>query len=293
VQVVGPTRYGRAQCAVGQVPVGDAVVAAAGRGVEFAHRGGIAEVDAGLTTGRGEQMVRQGGAGSDEAGEGVPGRGAAAGVRRGARGCLRPGGAWMGGRRGLHGRGVLDGDVGGRGKVQRIGVRGAQQAGTARRRATGADNLVFTGGGGICRAPTNRGHPMRHTIRGIALLFATGALLLLAGCVSPGGAAGYPGGYPGDYGQPDQGYPPQYGSQLQGTVDGLDPGYQRIHLMVDDPRSGRVQRVELRYDQRTRLFYRGRESAVEGLERGDVIQVDVAESGRELLVRSIEVVRNV
>src|SRR5690606_6213787 len=59
------------------------------------------------------------------------------------------------------------------------------------------------------------------------------------------------------------------------------------------PRSGRVQRVELRYDQRTRLFYRGRESAVEGLERGDVIQVDVAESGRELLARSIEVVRNV
>src|SRR5690606_39917101 len=72
VQVVGPTRYGRAQCAVGQVPVGDAVVAAEDRAVEFAHRGGIAEVDAGLTTGRGEQMVRQGRAGSDQAGEVVP-----------------------------------------------------------------------------------------------------------------------------------------------------------------------------------------------------------------------------
>ncbi|MGY0651330.1 DUF5666 domain-containing protein [Luteimonas sp. A537] len=130
---------------------------------------------------------------------------------------------------------------------------------------------------------------MHHTIRGIAMVLPTGVLLLLAGCVSPGGHGGYAGGY----GQPDQGYPAQYGSQLQGTVNGLDRGYQRILVVVDDPRSGRTQQTEVRYDQRTRLFYQGRESAVEGLERGDVIRIDVAESGRELWARSIEVVRNV
>ena len=128
---------------------------------------------------------------------------------------------------------------------------------------------------------------MRHATRGIAMMLAMG-VLLLTGCVSPGGYASDPG-----YGQSGQGWPAQYDSQLQGTVEGVDPGYARIVLLVDDPRSGRAQRMDLRYDQRTRLFYRGRESAVEGLERGDVIRVDVSDSGRELLARSIEVVRNV
>ena len=51
--------------------------------------------------------------------------------------------------------------------------------------------------------------------------------------------------------------------------------------------------MEVRYDPRTRLYYQGREHAVEGLERGDVIRVDVAQSGLDLWARSIEVVRNV
>ncbi|MEN1940771.1 DUF5666 domain-containing protein [Luteimonas sp. MJ246] len=131
---------------------------------------------------------------------------------------------------------------------------------------------------------------MRHTIRGIAMLLAT-SVLLLAGCASTGGYGS--GSYPGDYGQPDRGYPAQYGGQLQGVVDSVDRGYKRILLRVDDPRSGRMQQAEVRYDQRTRLFYQGRESAVEGLERGDVIRMDVTESGRDLWARSIEVVRNV
>ena len=140
---------------------------------------------------------------------------------------------------------------------------------------------------------------MNNTIRGIGLLLAA-SLLLLAGCVSPGGF-GSPGGYGGSaggYGQPapgypSQGYPSQGGSQLQGTVDGVDPSYNRIFLVVDDQRGGRGQRVEVRYDQRTRLFYQGREQPVQGLERGDVIRIDAAQSGRELYARSIEVVRNV
>lgn len=129
---------------------------------------------------------------------------------------------------------------------------------------------------------------MNHVIRGIRLAVAT-SVLLLAGCVSPGGYGGTPGGY----GQSGAGYPSQYTSQVQGTVDGVDTRYGRILLVVDDRRGGRAQREEVRYDQRTRLFYQGREHPVAGLERGDVIRVDVVESGREPWARTIEVVRNV
>ncbi|MGY1520298.1 DUF5666 domain-containing protein [Luteimonas sp. A482] len=125
--------------------------------------------------------------------------------------------------------------------------------------------------------------------RGIGMLLGAG-VLFLAGCVSPGGHGG---GDPGGYRQPDPGYPQGYGRQLQGTIDGLDRSYGRILLVVDDPRSGRTGRTEVRYDQRTRLFHQGREAAVEGLERGDVVRVDVAESGRDLWARSIEVLRDV
>lgn len=140
---------------------------------------------------------------------------------------------------------------------------------------------------------------MNDTIRCIGLVLATSVLLLLTGCVTPGGY-GSPGGYggsyggnPGGYGQPAPGYPYQYGSQLQGTVDRVDPGYNRISMVVDDPRSGRTQQIEVRYDQRTRLVYQGREQSLEGLERGDVIRIEVTQSGRELWARSIELVRNV
>ena len=134
---------------------------------------------------------------------------------------------------------------------------------------------------------------MNYATRGIALALASG-VLLLGGCVTPGGYGTTPNGYgQGGYGQPSPAYPSQYGSQLQGTVDGIDPGNRRIFVVVDDPRSGRAQRMEVRYDQRTRLVYQGRESSVEGLERGDVIRFDAQQSGREIYTRSIEVVRNI
>ncbi len=136
---------------------------------------------------------------------------------------------------------------------------------------------------------------MNNMTRGIGLMLVTSVLLLLAGCVTPGGY-GNPGGYGGNtdgYGQQTPGYPSQYGNQLQGSVDSVDPGYNRIVMVVDDPRSNRTQRVEVRYDQRTRLIYQGRQQAIEGLERGDVIRIDVTQSGRELFARSIELVRNV
>lgn len=142
---------------------------------------------------------------------------------------------------------------------------------------------------------------MKHRIRAVGMLLATSMLMLLAGCVTPGGygtqggygnQGGY-GGVPGGYEQPSPGYPSQYGSQLQGTVDGVDSRYSRLSVLIDDPRTGRRQRTDLRYDQNTRLSYQGRQHPVDGLERGDVVRIDAVQSGRELWARSIEVVRNV
>lgn len=131
---------------------------------------------------------------------------------------------------------------------------------------------------------------MNDTIRGIGLALATSVLLLLAGCVTPGSYGSVPGGY----GQPAPSYPSsQYGGQLQGTVDRVDPNYNRIIVVVEDARTGGAQRTEVRYDQRTRLSYQGRPQPVESLERGDVIRIDVTQSGRELWARSITVIRNV
>ena len=137
---------------------------------------------------------------------------------------------------------------------------------------------------------------MNTMIRSLGLALTTVVLLHLAGCVTPGGYVGDSGNYgqtgPGGYGQPAPGYPSQYGSRLQGTVESIDPGYSRIVVFVDDPRSGRGQRTAVRYDQRTRLSYQGRQHPVQGLERGDVISMEVAQSGRELWAQSIELLVN-
>lgn len=128
---------------------------------------------------------------------------------------------------------------------------------------------------------------------------ALAGILLLAGCATSGGWPGAGGGdpyrpapYP-DERYPDRGYPSQYGARLYGTVERLDAGYGRILVLEDDPRSGRAVPREVRYDRDTRLFHRGRELAVEGLERGDVVSIEVVESGRDAWARSIEVVRDV
>lgn len=112
-----------------------------------------------------------------------------------------------------------------------------------------------------------------------ALLLA--ASVLLAGCVS----TGY-GGYPGS----GQGQYPGYGNaDLVGSVLGVDRGDNRIVLAT----RGSARQMAVHYDRRTRLHYRGRVYPVEGLERGDVIRLDVQRVGRRLYARSIEVVRNV
>lgn len=127
-------------------------------------------------------------------------------------------------------------------------------------------------------------------IRSFGLVLATGTLLLLGGCVTPGVGSG---DYGGGQGYPAPGYPSQYGSQLQGTVERVDPGFNQLSLLVRDERTGRIERMDVRYDRSTRLVYQGREYPVDGLERGDVIRLDVSGSGRQLFARYIQVVSNV
>lgn len=129
---------------------------------------------------------------------------------------------------------------------------------------------------------------MNAAIRGIRCLLVLG-MLALAGCATPGGYGGYPGGY----GQPQPGYPSSYGNQVQGTVEGVDPNFGRIVLVAHDSYGRGGQRIDVRYDRNTRLFYQGQQHPVEGLERGDVIRIDAVRSGRELWARQIEVLRNV
>lgn len=114
------------------------------------------------------------------------------------------------------------------------------------------------------------------------------ALVLgLAGCVTPG----Y-GGYPGQ-GYPVGGYPPASQAQrLAGTVADADPANRRF--LLDDETGGYGQRrVEIRYDDRTRLTYRGQLLSPAGLEPGDRIEVDASRSGDTWWARSIEVIADV
>ncbi|MBW3550492.1 MAG: hypothetical protein KY442_06600 [Proteobacteria bacterium] len=124
------------------------------------------------------------------------------------------------------------------------------------------------------------------------LWLAAAALALLAGCAT--GLGGFPGGqqYPG--GQYPGGAGPGYGANaLVGTVESVDPGYGRILLTAQPSQYQRGSRVEVYFDQRTTLYYQGRQHPVAGLERGDVIRVDAAQSRGRLWARSIEVVHNV
>ena len=126
--------------------------------------------------------------------------------------------------------------------------------------------------------------------RGAGLLVA---ILSLAGCMT-GGYGGYPAGssYPQPY--PDQsGQYGQYGNALVGTVQDIDPGYGRLLLAREGYGYGGGGQVEVAFDQRTQLYYQGRQQSVAGLERGDRIRVDATQSGGRLWARTIEVLQDV
>jgi hypothetical protein len=123
-------------------------------------------------------------------------------------------------------------------------------------------------------------------------LLALSACLALAGCATGYGGNGYPGGsnYPGSYG----GYGGQYGSQrFLATVEGVDPRYGRLLVGIDDSRNYQRSRVEVFFDNNTRLYYQGREYPLAGLERGDQVAIDAVQSNGRLWATRIEVVRNV
>ena len=128
-------------------------------------------------------------------------------------------------------------------------------------------------------------------------LLALWACLALAGCATGYGGNGYRGGsnYPGSYGgQYGNQYGGQYASQrLLATVEGVDPRYGRLLVGIDDPRSYQRSRIEVFFDNNTRLYYQGRAYPVAGLERGDQVAIDAVQSNGRLWATRIEVVRNV
>ena len=146
---------------------------------------------------------------------------------------------------------------------------------------------------------------MQRVTRVFLVLLAT---LALAGCATGyGNRGGYGDPYGGGYGDPYGGTPypndpyspggsygSQYGSQrFVATVQDIDPRGGRMLLTVDNSRSYSSQRVEVYFDNSTRLYYRGQVYPVTGLERGDQISVDAVQSNGRLWARQIEVVRNV
>ena len=146
---------------------------------------------------------------------------------------------------------------------------------------------------------------MQRVTRVFLVLLAT---LALAGCATGyGNRGGYGDPYGGGYGDPYGGTPypndpyspggsygSQYGSQrLLATVDSVDPRYGRLLLVTRDSRGYAGQRVEVFFDNNTRLYYQGRAYPVTGLERGDEISADVVQSNGPWWARQIEVVRNV
>src|SRR5690606_487811 len=121
------------------------------------------------------------------------------------------------------------------------------------------------------------------------------ASLALAGCATGGyPGASYPGSsYPGGVYDPG-GYGSQYGSQrFIATVQGVDARNGRLLLDVGDPRSSRMSRIEVLFDNRTVLVYQGRQYPMAGLERGDEISVEAVESRGRLWATRVDVVRNV
>lgn len=134
----------------------------------------------------------------------------------------------------------------------------------------------------------------RTTIGPVARVLALATfLLVLTGCATGGYGPGAGTGYPGQSGYPGQQYPGDRSQSLVGTVDGLDVRGQRLILIVQ-PQQGRgASRVDVYFDRSTRLYYQGRQVAMEGLERGDVVQVETDRSSGRLFARNVEVIRNV
>lgn len=130
--------------------------------------------------------------------------------------------------------------------------------------------------------------PRRFDPRPVAAL-ALAALL--------GGCAGFPATYPGGYGgDPYGGYPDRgYGAQVVGgSVQAFDPSSGRLLLATEGGAYGGYgSTLEVWADRSTRLFYQGREQDVAGLERGDRVRIELADDGRRLWARTIEVTQNV
>ena len=144
----------------------------------------------------------------------------------------------------------------------------------------------------------------------LRLSLLAGAALALSGCMSLGIPGGgnypYPSPYPDsrypDTRYPDSRYPaPSRGEQqVAGQVDGVDHRNGRFTLRVESDGYGAYgsvarpgSRIEVNYDQNTRLYYQGQMLSPSGLERGDRIRADLIQSGGRWWASGIEVTQDV
>ncbi len=139
------------------------------------------------------------------------------------------------------------------------------------------------------------------TLRWTSLATGILATSLLAGCITAG-----PGYYPDD--DPADGYNPDRGGSIEGTVTRVSPVDHRIVVSRsdrydrgdlrnsrDDPsrRNGNDGEMAFYYDDRTEVEYAGRTYRPQDLEQGDRIRADVAEADYRLIATQIEVLYDV
>lgn len=93
-------------------------------------------------------------------------------------------------------------------------------------------------------------------------------------------------GFPGGGGTPNP--PPEADRVVTGEVAWVDPSGRELEVQ------NRTGRVVARYDDRTQVFYQGREYRPENLEPGDTVRMEVAGSGYQgVYAQRIEVVESV
>lgn len=114
--------------------------------------------------------------------------------------------------------------------------------------------------------------------RSVVAIPLSALLLAVVGC----GGLGFPGGG----GAPNP--PPEADRVVTGEVAWVDPSGRELEIQ------NRTGRVVARYDDRTQVFYEGREYRPENLEPGDTVRMEVAGSGyQNVYAERIEVVESV
>lgn len=119
-------------------------------------------------------------------------------------------------------------------------------------------------------------------------LFVLVTSLLLTTACSGGGGLGALGDILGSVGGGGAGGQQQQ-QQVQAEIQQVDSQNQRIHVRIQNGQTG-----SLRYDQQTTVVYRQQQYPVTALERGDMVNIQVMQSGQnDLYAARVDVVQSI